>query len=88
MLLHRERRYMVAGPLAVDEPQINKAGNNQKAILCPEGQNKFCVRTGPVLTEHRVRLDGVLRGPHGAHALGGHGGASSRNAPVRAKKTR
>jgi hypothetical protein len=31
--------------LAVDEPQINKAGNNQKAILCPEGQNKFCVRT-------------------------------------------
>ena len=31
--------------LAVDEPQINKASNNQKAILCPEGQNKFCVRT-------------------------------------------
>ena len=31
--------------MAVDEPQINKAGNNQKAILCPEGQNKFCVRT-------------------------------------------
>ena len=27
--------------LAVDEPQINKASNNQKAILCPEGQNKF-----------------------------------------------
>ena len=25
--------------LAVDEPQINKAGNNQKAILCPEGRS-------------------------------------------------
>ena len=31
--------------LSVDDPSHNIAGNNQKAILCPEGQNKFCIRT-------------------------------------------
>ena len=52
--------------LAVDEPQINKAENNQKAILCPEGPEQvLCAHRSSILTEHRVRLDGVLRRPHG-----------------------
>merc|ERR1712072_1466447 len=54
--------------LAVDEPQVNKAGNNQKAILCPEGQNKFCVRT-EVLSLQNIECGWTeFYGDPGAHA--------------------
>merc|ERR1711871_1509773 len=49
--------------LAVDEPQINKASNNQKAILPGRAEQVLCKDGCPEPQQRPVRLDGVLRRP-------------------------